>query len=168
MLQGTADAPVRFVSTTRLLSTGLDSIWTYLDASGSNNPPINHVVTLATFFARLRHHKLMKPFSNLTRTRAVQVVFLDYILSQDDVHPNDNKVATLPRIPMATDTNQLRSMFGVVSYYCRFQSNSARCIRLTTVLLKKGARFDLILSTEQVARAILAELISPPILVLPD
>ena len=55
MPQGAAGAPAWFVSVVRLVSTGLDNVRMYLDdAIGSGDCPINHVSTLATFFARLR------------------------------------------------------------------------------------------------------------------
>ena len=59
MPQGAAGAPAWFVSTMRLVTAGLDNIRMYLDdAVGSDDCPIYDVATLATFFARLRHHKL--------------------------------------------------------------------------------------------------------------
>ena len=59
MPQGAAVAPAWFVSDMRLVTTELDNVRTYLDdAIGLNDCPINHVSTLATFFARLRLHKL--------------------------------------------------------------------------------------------------------------
>ena len=59
MPQGAAGAPAWFVSGMRLVTAGLDNIRVYLDdAIGSDNCPIHHVATLATFFARFRLHKL--------------------------------------------------------------------------------------------------------------
>ena len=57
--QGAAGAPAWFVSVMRRVTNGLDNIRMYLDdAIGSNDSPIAHVATLATFFARLRLHNL--------------------------------------------------------------------------------------------------------------
>ena len=59
MPQGAAGAPAWFVSAMRLVTAGLDNLRMYLDdAIGSNDCPVHHVATLATFFARLLHHKL--------------------------------------------------------------------------------------------------------------
>ena len=57
--QGAAGAPAWFVLVMKLVTAGLDNIRMYLDdAIGSDDCPIHHVATLATFFARLRLHKL--------------------------------------------------------------------------------------------------------------
>ena len=59
MPQGAAGAPASFVSVMRLVTASLNNIRMYLDdAIGSDDCPIGHVVTLATFFARLGLHKL--------------------------------------------------------------------------------------------------------------
>ena len=59
MPQGTAGAPAWFVSVMRLVKAGLDNIHMYYDdAIGSDDCPIHPVALLATFFARLRLHKL--------------------------------------------------------------------------------------------------------------
>ena len=58
MPQGAAGAPAWFVSVMRLVAAGLDNIRMYLDAIGSDNCPIHHIATLATFFAHLRLYKL--------------------------------------------------------------------------------------------------------------
>ena len=59
MPQGAAGAPAWFVTVVRLVTTDLDNIRMYLDDDiGADDCPINHVTTLATFFARLRLHKL--------------------------------------------------------------------------------------------------------------
>ena len=58
MPQGAAGASAWFVSVMRLVTAGLDNIRMYLDdAIGSDECPIHHVATLATFFARLRVHQ---------------------------------------------------------------------------------------------------------------
>ena len=50
MPQGAAGAPAWFVSVMKLVTTGLDNVRMYLDdAIGSDDCPINHVSTLATF-----------------------------------------------------------------------------------------------------------------------
>ena len=59
MSQGTAGAPARFVSVMRLVTADLDIIRIYHDdAIGPDDCPINHVATLAAFFALLRLHKI--------------------------------------------------------------------------------------------------------------
>ena len=142
MPQGAAGAPAWVVKIMRLVTAGLDNIRMYLDdAIGSDDCPIHHVATLATFSARLRLHKL-KLSRDKSRIGAARVDFLGHIISADGVHPNDDRIAALTRMPMPTDIKQLRSLFGDLSYYRKFLSNMARHIRPIAALLKKGVAFD--------------------------
>ena len=166
--QGAAGAPAWFVSVVRLVTAGLDNICMYLDdAIGSDDCPLHHVATLAAFFARLRLHKL-KLSPDKSRIGAAHVDFLGHIISADDVHPNDDRVAALTRMPMPTDIKQLRGLLGGLSYYRKFLPNMARHIRPITAFLKKDVACDFTSAMEDTVRALLAEFAAPPILVFPD
>ena len=168
MPQGAAGASAWCVSVMRLVTAGLDNIRMYLDDSiGSDDSPIQHVATLATFFARLRLHSL-KLSPDKSRIGAARVDFLGHVISADGVRPNDDRVATLTRMPMPTDIKQLRSLLGGLSYYRKFLLNMAHHIRPITALLKKGAAFVFTSSMEDTVRVLLAEFVAPPILVFPD
>ena len=168
MPQGAAGAPAWFVSVNRLVTGGLDSIRMYLDdAIGSDDSLITHVATFATFFARLRFHTL-KLSPNKTWIGAARVDSLGHVISQNGVRPNDDKIAALTRMPMPRNIKQRRSLLGGLSYYRKFVSNMAKRVRRITALLKKGTTFSFTRSMEEVVRALLAELATPPILVFPD
>ena len=168
MPQGAAGAPAWFVSVIRLITAGLDNIRMYLDdAIGSDDCPLHHVATLATFFARLRLHKL-KFSPDKSRIGAARVDFLGHVISADGVRPNDDRVAALTRMSMPTDIKQLRSLLGGLSFYRKFLPNMAHHIRPGTALLKKGAAFEFTSAMEDTVRTLLAELAAPPILVFPD
>ena len=168
MPQGAAGALAWFVSVMRLVTAGLDNFRMNLDdASGSDDCPIHHVATLATFFARLRLHKLtLSP--DISRIGAARVDFLSHVILADGVRPIDDQVAALTRMPMPTDIKKLRSLLGGLSYYHKFLLNMARRIRPTTALLEKGIAFDLTSTLEDTVRGLLAGLAAPPILVFPD
>ena len=168
MPQGAVGAPAWFVSVMRLVTAGLDNIRMYLDdAIGSDGCPIHHVATIATFFARLRLHKLkLAPYKS--RIGAARVDFWGRVISADGVRPNGDRVAALTRMPMPSDIKQLRSLLGGLSHYRKFLPNMARHIRPITALLKKGAAFEFTSAMEDTVRALLAELAAPPILVFPD
>ena len=140
--QGTTGAPAWFVSVMRLVTAGLDNIRMYLDdAIGSDDCPLHHAATLATFFTRLHLHK-PKLSPDKSRIGAARVDFLGHVISADGVRPNDDRVAALTRMPMPTNIKQLRSLLGGLSYYRKFRPNMAPHIRPITALLKKGAAFD--------------------------
>ena len=87
MPKGAAGAPAWFVLVMRLVTVGLDTIRMYLDdAIGSDDCPIHHVATLATFFARLRLHKI-KLSSDESKIGAARVAFLGHVISADGVRP---------------------------------------------------------------------------------
>ena len=168
MLQSAAGAPAWFVSVMIVVMAGLDNIRMCLnDAIGSDDCPLHHVATLATYFARLRLHKL-KLSPDESRIGAARVDFLGHITSADGVRPNDDRVAALTRMPIPTDIKQLRRLLGGLSYYRKFLPNMARHIRPITALLKKGAAFKFTSAMEDTVRALLAELAAPPIIVFPD
>ena len=168
MPQGATGAPTWFVSVMRLVTAGLDNTRMYLDdAIGSDDWPLHHVATLATYFARLRLHKL-KLSPDKSRTGAARIDFSGHVISADGVRPNDDLVAALTRMSMPTDTKQLRSLLGGLDYDRKFLPNMARHIRPITALLKKGAAFDFTSAMEDTVRALYAELAAPPILVFPD
>ena len=151
-----------------LVTAGLYNIRMYFDdAIGSDDCPIHHVATLATFFARLRLHKL-KLSPDKSRIGAARVDLLGHVISTDGVRPNDKRVATLTRMPMPMDIKHLRSLLGGLSYYRKFLPNMARRIRPITALLKKGVTFDFTSTMEDTVCALLAELAAPSILVFPD
>ena len=140
MPPGAAGAPAWFVSVMRLVTAGLDNILMYLDdAIGPDDCPLHHVATLATFFARLRLHKL-KLSPDESRIGAARVDFLGHVILADGVRPNDARVAALARMPMPTDIKQLRSLLGGLSYYRKFLPNMAHHIRPVTALLKRAPR----------------------------
>ena len=125
MPQGAAGAPAWFVSVMRLVTAGFDNIRMYLgDAIGSDDYPLHHVATLATFFARLRFHQL-KLSPDKSRIGAARVDLLGHVISADGVRPNDDRVAALTRMPMPTGIKQLRSLLGGLSYYRKFLPNMA-------------------------------------------
>ena len=114
MPSGAAGAPAWFVSVMRLVTAGLDNILMYLDAIGPDDCPLHHVAPLATFFARLRLHKL-KLSPDKSRISAARVDFLGHVILADGVRPNDARGAALARMPMPTDIKQLRSLLGGLS-----------------------------------------------------
>ena len=137
------------------------------DAIGSNDSPITHVATLASVFVRLRLYNL-KLSPNTTRIGAARVNLLEHVNSQDDVCPDNDKIAALTRTPMPRDIKQLRSLHGGLSYYRKFLPDMAKRVHPITALLKKRATFSFTPSIEEAVRALLEEHATPPALVFPD
>jgi len=160
-------APAWFVSVMRLVTVGLDNIHTYLDTMGSDDCPINHVVTLANLLVRLRLHKL-KLSPDKSRIGAARVDFLSHLILKDGAHPNDDQVAALSGMYMLTNTKQLRSPLGGLSYYRRFppKNSSPYTPDLGPPQKRRYVRIHLRHGGHR-SRP-LAELTTRPILVFPD
>ena len=126
------------------------------DAIGSDDSLMAFVATLATFFARLRLHNL-KLSPNKSRIGVARVNFLGYVISQDGVRPNDDKIAALAQMPMPRDIKQPRSLLGGLSYYRKFLPNMVKRVRSITSLLKKRATFNFTPPMEATVRALLAD-----------
>ena len=120
-----------------------------------------------TIIARPRLHKLKLPPDKF-RIGAARVDFLGYLISEDGLRPNDDRVAALSRMPMPFDIKQLRGLLGGLSYYRKFLPDMARRIRPITALLNKGATFDFTFTMEDTVRSLLVDLAAPPTLVFPD
>ena len=128
MPQGAAGAPAWFISA-RLVTAGLDNIRIYFDdAIDLDDCPIHHVATLATFFARLRLHKL-KLSPDKSRIGAARVDFLGHVIAADGVRPNDDRVAALTRMPMPKDIKKLCSLLGLPHPPDNVPSKKGRCVR---------------------------------------
>ena len=90
MPQGAAGAPACIVSVRIIVTADLNNIRMHPDvAIGSDDCPIHHVATLATYFARLHLHKL-KLSPDKFRIGAASVDFLDHVISADSVRPSDD------------------------------------------------------------------------------
>lgn len=135
MPQDATVVPAWFTSVMRLVTAGLENIRMYYDAIGQDDGPIHHLAILATFFARLHPHKL-KLSPDESRIGAACVDFIGHVISADCVCPNDDRVATLSRMPMPTNIKQLCSLLGDLDYYSKWLPNMAHRIRQIAALLK--------------------------------
>ena len=69
---------------------------------------------------------------------------------------------------MPTNTKQLRSMIGSLSYYRNYLPQMAKRIRSLTGVRKKNVKFDFTPAMAAVVRELLDESANPPVLLYPD
>ena len=87
----------------------------------------------------------------------------------DGVRPDDNKIATLTRMPMRKGIKKLCSLLGGLSYYRTFLPNVIKRVSTITALLMKGVTSGFTPSTEEeTVRALLTELSAPLMHVFTD
>jgi len=118
-------------------------------------------------FLRLRKHNLKLSPSKAT-IGATNAKFLGHTISPAGIMPDAQKVEALTKMPMPKDLKQLRSLLGALSYYRKFLCNMAKRVRPITSLLKQGVKFVFTPAMEAIARELLAELSTIPVLVYPN
>ena len=84
------------------------------------------------------------------------------------VYAETQKMSALVKMPMPKDVKQVRALMGGINYYRKFLPELSKKLRPIKSLLYKGVKFLLTPAMKKLVREILAELTTPPILVLPD
>lgn len=129
MLQGAAGAPSWLVSAMPIGTDDLSSIRMHLyDAIGFDNTPLAHFAKLASFFARLRLHRLKLSTPN-SGIGATSVESLGHTISPNGLRPHKDTVYALLDMPMPEDMKQRRSLVGGLRYYLKFNPKMAKRMR---------------------------------------
>ena len=66
------------------------------------------------------------------------LLFLGFIISNNGVSTDPDKVKAVQEFPVPTNLTESRSFIGLVSYYCRFVENFSKIASPITGLTKKG------------------------------
>ena len=66
-----------------------------------------------------------------------EVEFLGYIISEDGIKPNPNRISALMEIPPPKNVRQLRRFLGICQYQAHFHINYAKEVQPLQELLKK-------------------------------
>ena len=168
MPQGSGSLPGRFVKVINEIFKDLKQEAAYLDdVIVFDSDPVAHVPTIRSLFERLRMHNL-KLSPSKARLGATDANFLGHSISPAGLRPNAKKVSLLTNMPMPTDVKQVRALMGGVNYYRKLLPDLSKRLRPINALLRKGVKFAFTPAMEKLAREILAELTTPPVLVLPD
>ena len=69
---------------------------------------------------------------------------------------------------MPTDVKQIRALMGGINYYRNFLPDLSKRLRPINSLLRKGVKFAFMPAMGKLVPEILAELVTPPILVFPN
>ena len=56
---------------------------------------------------------------------ANQIEYLGYVIDEKGLHSSDKKLQAILNAPVSQNTQQLRSLLGLVNYYGKFVSNLA-------------------------------------------
>ena len=167
---GLKTAPASFIRLIRKVVLGLHNTDCYFDNLVVHNSNWNaHITSLRMLLLRLREHGLTagpkKCFLGYP-----QIKYLGYVLGNDTLHPVDEKIESVCKMPLPQTKKQLRSFMGTVNFYKRFIENFSGISASITDLLKKHSSNNLKWSDEQIKcfEVLKEKLISKPILILPD
>jgi len=138
---GVSSAPSIFQKTMESLLQGIKGVSVYIDDILISGPTIEeHLHTLDMVLARLAAAglKLNKPKCFFLRPR---IEYLGHIIDKDGLHPTEEKVRAIREAPKPQNVNELRSFFGIISYYSRFLPNLLTKLAPLYQLLQKDARW---------------------------
>ena len=100
----------------------------------------SHLTRLTQLFQKLREANLkLKPSKCCLLQK--RVTFLGYVISQNGVETDPDKIAAVVNWPIPTNLRQSRAFVGLCQYYRRFVPNFSETAKPLHELTKKGVRF---------------------------
>ena len=97
-----------------------------------------------------------------------QISYLGHVISSQGVSTDPTKITEVANWTAPTCTKEVRSFLGLAGYYRRFVRNFGVIARPLFNLLKKGVPFVWTDTTETTFQVLKQQLISAPVLALPD
>ena len=126
-----------------------------------------HLQNLRQVFERLRSANLRLK-SKKCRLAEREVEYLGYVISEDGLSTDPEKIRAVREFPVPHDVKTLRSFLGLASYYRRFVPNFSAVAKPLHALTKKEVPFDWTESCQESFVRLKELLTTSPILVLPD
>ena len=142
---GLKNAPATFQKLMDEFLEGLDSqnIQIYMDdIVVFTQDKATHMDLLRNLIKRLKHYNL-KVSKEKTHLFKRKVKFMGYIISENGVQPDPDKVETIWNIPTPKNVKEVRRILGMFGYYRKFIKNFAFITEPLTKLLKKGKIFKI-------------------------
>ena len=84
-----------------------------------------------------------------------------------DVEPDPEKVEAMTKLPTPSNVSQLRSLFGVLSYYRKILPQMSTVTRHLN-LFKTGVKFVFTTEHVEIVQSLIKQLSSPDVLAFPD
>lgn len=128
----------------------------------------DHIRKLRDLANRLREANLC---INIKKSKfcCQELPYLGYILSQEGLRPNPDRVQAIMGYQVPKSVRQLRRFLGMVNYYRRFIANFSELTSTLTDLLKnKPKRVEWNMAADNAFREIKERLISAPVMANPN
>ena len=94
--------------------------------------------------------------------------YLGHLITEAGVRPDPQKVAAIEQFSTPTNSKQLKTFCGMISYYRLFIPNCSRIVSPLYNLLKRDAKFEWTEAQENAFQHLKSKLVSHPILQYPD
>jgi hypothetical protein len=127
---------------------------------------MDHNTKLRGVLDRLRAYKLKLQPDKCEFVRK-EVNYLGHQITETGVRPDLQKVETIERFSTPTNSEQLKTFCGMISYYRQFIPNCSRIASLLYKLLKRDAKFEWTVAQENAFQH-KSKPVSRPILQYPD
>ena len=112
---------------------------------------------------RLQEHQLALSVEKC-EWHTSKVIFLGYIISEDGIEMDQEKIRTVLEWKEPTIVKEVQSFLGFANFYCRFIQGYSKLTRAITNLTKKSEKFDWQAECQQVFDMLKKHLTSAPIL----
>ena len=99
-----------------------------------------HFEHLSIIFDKLRLHRLKLKLKKCSFLKG-ETHYLGFIISEDGIKPDENKVEAIRSLPVPTCVKEVRSFIGMCSYYRRFIPNFSQIAEPIIALTRKYAHF---------------------------
>ena len=97
-----------------------------------------HIEHLSIIFDKLRLHRLKLKLTKCSFLNW-ETHYLGFIISEEGIKPDENKVEAIRSLPVPTCVKEVRSFIGMCSYYRRFSPNFSQIAEPIIALTKKYA-----------------------------
>lgn len=126
-----------------------------------------HLVHLEEVLCTLRKEGL---YANLKKCifGANELVFLGFVVSQQGLKVDNEKIKAIEEWPTPTSISQIRSFHGLASFYRRFVKDFSTVATPLTAVIKKNRGFQWGVNQEKTFQELKHRLTHAPLLALPD
>ncbi|KFD60690.1 hypothetical protein M514_27121 [Trichuris suis] len=125
---GVSFAPALFQKTMEQILAGLEGVSVYIDdIIVSSSSHTEHLARLRAVFLRLRQCGV-RVHKDKCRFLQSSVKYLGHRIDANGIHPTEERVEAIKKMPEPSNVRELRSFLGAMNYYARFVPHlQSRC-----------------------------------------
>ena len=160
-----ASAPALFEHVMDTLLQGIPNVLCYIDDILVTGTTLTqHMESLEEVLKRLTNKGISVKYSKF-EFLTNQVEYLGYVIDKKGLHSSDKKLQAIHNAPVPQNTQQLRSLLGLVNYYGNFVSNLASILHPLNQLLRLDTIWNWTTACDQALTTVKKKLVSNRLLV---